>query len=138
MFCPHCGEQIYPNETVCRRCGTSVDQSNQPMQQNPTYAGYSQTIYVQTDTSYHPEEHVSTGGWIGRNFLMMIPIVNIILLFVWAFSSTKQRSLQTWARAQLIMILISIVVTILIVVLMAVLGANIFNSMSRSGGYYYY
>lgn len=51
-------------------------------------------------------EHVTTGGWFGRILLSYIPIVGIIMLFVWAFGNTQQKSLQTWARAQLIFMLI--------------------------------
>lgn len=51
-------------------------------------------------------EHVTTGGWLGRIILTCIPVVGIIMLFVWAFGNTPQKSLQTWARAQLIFLLI--------------------------------
>ena len=66
-----------------------------------------------------PSEHLSTGGWFGRIIVSWIPIVGIIMLFVWAFGNTPQTSLRTWARAQLIMILIASAFTIITIIISA-------------------
>lgn len=62
---------------------------------------------------------MSVGSWIVTYILMMIPLVNIIMLFIWAFDATSLR--RNFARAQLIimgiMILLSIVITIIAVIL---------------------
>ncbi len=89
MFCQNCGAQMNAGDRTCKRCGAPVRQAANQYQN-----------YAQPAEGYHREEHVSTGGWIGINFLMLIPIVNIILLIVWAFGGSRQRSLQTWARAK--------------------------------------
>ena len=120
MFCQNCGAQMSANERTCRRCGTPVRQ-----------AGYNQTYYAQPAEGYHREEHVSTGGWIGINFLMIIPIVNIILLIVWAFGGSRQRSLQTWARAKLVLLLISILITVAVIVILIALGVNVSDMMKN-------
>ena len=120
MFCQNCGAQMSANERTCRRCGTPVRQ-----------AGYNQTHYAQPAKGYHREEHVSTGGWIGINFLMIIPIVNIILLIVWAFGGSRQRSLQTWARAKLVLLLISILITVAVIVILIALGVNVSDMMKN-------
>ena len=72
---------------------------------------------------------------LGINFLMLIPIVNIILLIVWAFGGSRQRSLQTWARAKLILLLISILITVAVIVILIVTGVNV-SDMMRNGRYY--
>ena len=120
MFCQNCGAQMSANERTCRRCGTPVRQ-----------AGYNQTHYAQPAEGYHREEHVSTGGWIGINFLMIIPIVNIILLIVWAFGGSRQRSLQTWARAKLVLLLISILITVAVIVILIALGVSVSDMMKN-------
>ena len=66
---------------------------------------------------------------------MLIPIVNIILLIVWAFGGSRQRSLQTWARAKLILLLISILITVAVIVILIVTGVNV-SDMMRNGRYY--
>ena len=67
---------------------------------------------------------------------MMIPIVNIVLLFVWAFGDTKQYSLKTWAKAELIMVAIGIGIGILFVILLVAFGFNFLNFLKSSGRYY--
>ena len=116
MYCRNCGTNNNPNATVCSRCGASLQQRYQQYAPAP---------------EYHPEEHVSTGGWIGRSFLMAIPIVNIIMLFVWAFGSSKRRSLQTWARAQLLLVLICIVLIAIFIIVMIAMGYSI-NDITRT------
>lgn len=67
------------------------------------------------------EEPVSIGTWLGILFLSIIPCVNIIMLFVWAFADGK-KSRQNWAKAYLIFIAICIVISIL---LSLIIGASI-------------
>ncbi len=113
--------------------------------------GYNQQYNAQYQQTYNaqpvppvvpsygsPEtQPVSIGGWIGVMLLSCLPLVNLIMLFVWAFSSSTKKSLKNYARAALIMILIVLVIAIVISVIFAVCGINIFNGFFR-GGYYYY
>jgi hypothetical protein len=62
--------------------------------------------------------------------LMCIPIVNIVLLFVWGFGSNTLVSKANWAKASLIWFLISIVFYVLIFVVFG-LGAAFFSNMGR-------
>ena len=64
MFCQNCGAQMNAGDRTCKRCGAPVRQAANQYQN-----------YAQPAEGYHREEHVSTGGWIGINFLMLIPIV---------------------------------------------------------------
>ncbi|WP_258166510.1 hypothetical protein [Paenibacillus sp. PCH8] len=59
---------------------------------------------------------VSFGSWMLTLFLMMIPIVNIIMLFVWAFGDSNP-SKANYAKAALLWAAIGIVIYILIMVL---------------------
>ena len=56
---------------------------------------------------------VSVGDWIITMILMLIPVVNFIMLLVWALSSSTPASKSNWARASLIFMLIGILLTIL-------------------------
>ncbi|MDP6504710.1 MAG: hypothetical protein QF886_13890, partial [Planctomycetota bacterium] len=51
---------------------------------------------------------VSVGNWIVTYILLCIPIVNIVLLFVWAFGSNTPESKANWAKAMLLLMLIGI------------------------------
>ncbi|WP_455636357.1 zinc ribbon domain-containing protein [Parabacteroides sp.] len=54
-------------------------------------------------------EPVTTGGFIGIMLLMLIPIVNIILLLVWACGGCRKVNQANFARAMLILLLIGII-----------------------------
>ena len=55
---------------------------------------------------------ISIGNWIISLILTMIPIVNIIMLFVWAFSNGNPKK-ANWAKAALILILVWIILGII-------------------------
>jgi len=52
---------------------------------------------------------VTLGEWIITFIVLAIPIVNIIMLFVWGFSSTANPSKQNFCRATLILYLVCFV-----------------------------
>lgn len=60
------------------------------------------------------EEPVKVSEWVLAMVLMMIPCVNIIMMFVWAFSSTEKKSKSNFFKAYLIFFGISMGVMLLI------------------------
>ena len=52
---------------------------------------------------------VSVGDWMITYLILCIPIVNIIMLFVYAFGSDTQPSKANWAKASLIWFAIAFV-----------------------------
>ena len=63
---------------------------------------------------------MTVGRWLITLIVMMIPIVNLVMLLVWAFGSGNECR-KNYSKAMLIFILIMIVITILL----AVLGVSI-------------
>ncbi|HCX60005.1 MAG: hypothetical protein WCY87_00035 [Candidatus Cloacimonadales bacterium] len=57
---------------------------------------------------------LSIGQWIITLLIMVIPIVNIIMLIVWAVGSTENPNRKNWAIAQLIFMAIGVVIWILL------------------------
>ena len=55
--------------------------------------------------------------WLITNLLMLIPIANIVLVFVWAFGSNVNKSKKTYFQASLIMagIVLSLYIVIIII-----------------------
>lgn len=70
---------------------------------------------------------VSIGDWILTYLLLCIPIVNIVMLIVWAFQAHKP-SKSNWAKATLIWILISTVIFF-------VFGAALMAALLSGSGY---
>ncbi len=56
--------------------------------------------------------------WIISIILTCIPIVGIILLFVWAFSNNINENKRNWAKAFLIVQVIGLILVILIYILL--------------------
>lgn len=55
-------------------------------------------------------------GWLGTLLLLCIPVVNLILLFVWGFGSGNENR-RNYARATLIMMGIMLILYIILFVL---------------------
>ena len=62
-------------------------------------------FYDGTADRYRP---VSVLGWLGTLALSCLPVINVVMWFIWAFIA-KQPSRKTYARAMLIIALIVIV-----------------------------
>ena len=63
------------------------------------------------------ETPVSMGDWIVSLILCCIPCVNIIMLFVWAFSKTEPKSKSNWAKAQLIFVGVILVLYVILIII---------------------
>lgn len=113
--------------------------------------GYNQQYNAQYQQTYNSQpvppvapsygtpdtQPVSIGGWIGVMLLTCLPLVNIIMLFVWAFSSSTKKSLKNYARASLILALIGVVLVVVVSIILAASGISIFSELFRSGYYYH-
>lgn len=65
---------------------------------------------------------LSVGQYIGMFLLLAVPLLNIILLFVWSFGSSAGPNKRNFARAALILFAISVVIT-------AISGGAIFRAL---------
>lgn len=74
---------------------------------------------------------VSLGDWILTLIVLAIPIVGIVMVFVWGFSSGTHPSKQNYCRAMLILWLIVFVIFILFLVMG---GFAALMTMHNAGG----
>jgi Trk-type K+ transport system membrane component len=70
---------------------------------------------------------MSVGKWIGTYLLLMIPLVNLIFVLIWAFSSEENPNRKNWAIA---MIIIWVVVIALYAILFLIFGQSMLRLMS--------
>ncbi|MDN4616913.1 hypothetical protein QCD85_02310 [Paenibacillus sp. PsM32] len=71
--------------------------------------------------------------WMLTILLIIIPFVNIVMLFVWAFGANTNVSKANFAKAYLIWLAIGIVVSIIFSILFGSLMAATMSNMDRSG-----
>lgn len=137
MYCEYCGSQIDDHSKFCIHCGTRIENNTTEVQGNDTAT--TNYNYAQTP-QFFQNEHLTTGGWVGRLLLCNIPIVGFVLLLIWAFGEIPQKSLKTWARAQLIFELIAVgIIVITVVIIVSVVASNVSTTSYRFGsrGYSY-
>lgn len=75
------------------------------------------------------EKVMTVGNWMVVNLLMLIPLVNIILLFVWSFGDGTNKNKKSYARASLIWMAIVFVIYMVIIFMMI----SIFSADFQSG-----
>lgn len=101
-----------------------VNQNQQPPQYNPQY----QYQYNQADLT----KPMSVGDFLIVMLIGLVPIVNIIMLFIWAFGSNYNVNKKNYSRAVLIFALIIIA---LYIVIFAIFGAIFMNAIGGMSGY---
>jgi hypothetical protein len=119
----------------------SVQQQHyqQPQQQYqqappPTYQQVpSQQAYQQQSQAYQPNYSQSTpqtwppvkvGEWIGIMIVMGIPLINFVMLLVWAFGGGNP-SKANWAKARLLLgVILGVLITIIYVIFFIVAGLS--------------
>lgn len=73
---------------------------------------------------------VSVGEWICLYLVMMIPCVNIIMMFVWSFGAGVKESKKNFCRAQMILFAIMFVISIIAVVVMLIIGMTVLGKVN--------
>jgi len=81
--------------------------------------------------SVSTDQTVSLGDWILTMILSGIPLVGLIMLFVWAFGGGAKASKQNYARAVLILAIIGIILGVLSSILFAGIFTAIVDNMQN-------
>jgi len=72
-----------------------------------------------SDSEYKP---VSIGNWIITFIVLAIPLLNLIMLIVWAVGESTHPSKKNYARANLVLFGIAICIGILAAIILPILG----------------
>ena len=87
---------------------------------------------MQNDNYNDQHRLITPWGYIGYTILFSIPIVGLVCVLIFAFSSNYPCR-KNYARS----FLISLIITIIIVFIAMAMGVN-FTAMLRNAGYRYY
>jgi len=79
------------------------------------------------------KHEVSVGEWMITILITALPLIGLIMLFVWAFGDGSNPSKKNWATATLIWYAIAIVLFIIFIIMFWAFIAAMFNGM---GGTY--
>lgn len=134
--CDSCGADLVEGAKFCKNCGREVSAAA------PASAPPPQQTYYQAPPQqppYYPQQDTSpmtVGQFVATFLIQCIPIVGIIMLFVWAFGSDTNINRRNYARAMLIILAVGVA---LYIVLFAAIGSfigSIISSMGKSYNYY--
>lgn len=85
------------------------------------------------DSPYQP---ISTWGYVGINFIMAVPILNLVMLIVWACGGCRKVNKRNMARGIFLTMLISLVVGIIMTILGLTVFRNIYYEIMENLPYY--
>lgn len=147
MYCENCGKKLSDDAKNCDNCGYKVvssavsDESKPQQKQQPqpqyrtnntqqnsvppsvNYQNQQQSYYNPSQQPYNPQYNpdnnapMTVGGYLLTFILLAIPIVGIIMIFVWAFGDNVNLNKKNLAKAYLILMIIGIVLSILFFIL---------------------
>jgi hypothetical protein len=135
MFCANCGNKLPEGAKFCGDCGVNTEPvqpdytaSEKPSPMRPPAppppfnmppvqtAPFQQQAYATPQSAACPgqpgDKPLRVGQYIGMLLLMCVPILNIILLFVWGFGSSANLNKKNFARAALILCAIMLIIWI--------------------------
>ena len=72
---------------------------------------------------------ISTHEWIIVHLIMLVPVINVIMLFVWAFNDKTNLNKSNWAKASLVVWLIGFIIYFLIFLIFISFIASFFNNI---------
>ena len=154
MFCENCGKSLPDGAKFCNGCGAKTEPVQpayaaaaeptpaRPVPPPPLYTPPAQTTYAPQQTytpqppaySVQPDsEPLRVGQYIGMILLMFVPILSVILLFMWSFGSSVNLNKKNYARAMLIVSAIGIVLSVVFGAALIGIVGELFGGM---GGYY--
>lgn len=123
MFCTNCGKKLEDESLRCKSCGSKsvIDSATLNQKQDKPIiisSGVSLQDILDNERDSVLEKNqilalqqkrfrpINTGIFFVMMLAMMVPILNIILLFIWAFRKNTNVNRKSFARANLSLIVI--------------------------------
>jgi len=75
---------------------------------------------------------ITTSEWILTKLIVLIPIVNIIMLFIWAYNKKTDLNKSNWAKAELVVLAVKFILYLIIIFITIILFLNFFNEFLES------
>ena len=97
-YCAKCNSLLTKSDfakNICGKCGQSI-------------------VVKYTAPIKDISQPMSVSDWIITFLIMIVPIVNIVMLFIWGFGSNTNLSKASWAKAVLLLFCIIMVIYILL------------------------
>lgn len=118
-FCNHCGASVDEEDRFCTVCGKPITAGDGAEQPKASHAESQKKEEPHLDT-----EPITVGGFLIMFLIMCIPVVNLVVLLLWAFGRNGNVNRRNFSRAALVYIAIGIVLSISAVLFFVGIFAN--------------
>jgi predicted nucleic acid-binding Zn ribbon protein len=118
--CIHCGQNVGEVDVYCINCGNILNKTEKKGEKTQVQEA------LPRDDIYAP---LSVGDYLFIGFILMIPIINIIVFFIWAFDKYSNVNRRNLAKAGLIYLGIC-------VALLTILGVGMFRAVQLDQQFY--
>lgn len=109
-------------------------QEQKPYQSNGYQQPSQDFARVQQPSAAGLEEPITFGDWMLTRLILCIPVVNLVMMFVWAFGNGK-KSKSNIFKAELVWLLISFVLSIIMLIVFFAFFAAMYTELAP---YMYY
>ena len=101
MYCKKCGGKLESYASNCAFCGTPVEKYD------------ANVNYVKEEKVVKEKGSMTVGKWLGLMFLPVLPgigaVIYLVLMFKWGFGAHNDRTLKSYARANLLVMLLAFI-----------------------------
>lgn len=122
MFCSNCGCEVPEDAKVCSNCGVCIlpiPDEDKSFKENEGQAIYCSDALRTMDKKSKP---LSTLAFFAMQIILLIPIINIILLFIWSFRKDTNANRKAYARSLLIWSIFACVALLFIILTLFFMG----------------
>ena len=134
MICKHCGEENLETSKFCKGCGAPLQvasptastnyQTEYARQEQSQNINQSQPIQNQNPNNNEKFKPITMWGYLGYELLFSIPIVGLIAILIFSFSSSTNVNLKNFARSYILLAIIVFVVTIVFSFILGMMGVS--------------
>ena len=155
-ICRSCGAEMEPGARFCQNCGadTFAPEAQQPEQppaftppplqvqppqsyQQPPYQQGYQPPYGAPPNPPELAPVLTTSQVLGMFAITLIPVAGLVMMLIWAFSSTENPNKQALARGYLLFYLIVIGAILVITLIAGISCASCLGNWAQQYYYYY-
>lgn len=131
--CKNCGNQTDDGLKFCPSCGAVMaTAATMPVETPATPVTPTAATPTLPPQETYREEPISTGGYFGIMFLLMLPALNLLLLILWACGGCRKVGKRNFARAVLLWMVIGGVLSAIAFLIGGWIFGDQFNALKES------